>query len=294
MTTNAVETTVCSAMRTVTIGAERPLVVIGERLNPTGRARLTAAWSRGDMALALRDAAAQEAAGADLLDINVGVPGLDQAALMRAAVTALQEATTLPLCLDSADPAVLQAGLEVVRGKALVNSVNGEAARLDRVLPLVKDYGAAVIALTMDDDGIPASAEGRLRVAERILARATATGIAANDVVVDPITLAVGADSAAARVTLDAIALIRAELGVNILLGTSNVSFGLPARPALNATYLALGMARGVTCAIANPLDARTMETIRAADLCLGHDEWATRWIRACRRAAQARSSAQG
>jgi len=287
------ETVVRSASRAVIIGPAHPVAVIGERINPTGRSRLMEALRRGDLSIALRDAAAQAQAGAALLDLNVGVPGSDQAALMRAAVPAIQAITDLPLCLDSADPAALRAGLAVYQGKALVNSVNGEAAKMATVLPLVAEHGAAVVALTMDDDGIPETAEGRLRLAERLLECAQAQGIAAEDVIIDPITLAVSVASDAASITLDAIALIRDRLEANILLGASNVSFGLPARPALNAAYIALAIARGATCVIANPLDVRTMETIRAADLCLGHDEWASRWIRAYR-AAQKRASARG
>ncbi len=283
MTTH--ETRIRSATREVVIGPERPVVVIGERINPTGRSGLADSLRRGDMAVVRRDGLAQAAAGAGILDLNVSVLGADQPALMAAAVGALQEATDLPLCIDSPDPAVLAAGLAAYLGKALVNSVNGEERALAAVLPLVKEHGAAVIALTMDDQGIPATAAARLRVAEAILERAAAQGIAPEDVIFDPLAMAVGADSGAARVTLETIRLIRERLGANMTLGVSNVSHGLPARPELNAAFVALAIARGVTCPIANPLAARMMETIRAANLLLGHDEWASGWIRAYRAA---------
>ncbi len=286
-----IETCIRSAAREVVIGPGRPVMVIGERINPTGRSGLAEALRRGDMALLQRDGRAQAEAGAHILDVNVGVPGADQVALMAAAVAALQEATDAPLCIDSPDPAVLEAGLNAYRGKALVNSVNGEERSLAQVLPLVKAHGAAVIALTMDDHGIPETAEARLRVAEAILARALAQGIPAEDVILDPLSMAVGADAGAARVTLETIRLIRERLGANMTLGVSNVSHGLPARPELNATFAALAIAAGVTCPIVNPLDTRMMETIRAANLCLGYDEWAAGWIRAYR-AAQRRAAA--
>jgi 5-methyltetrahydrofolate--homocysteine methyltransferase len=267
----------------VTIGAEQPVAVIGERINPTGRAALTQSLSRGDTAVAVRDAVAQAQAGASILDVNVGVPGLDQASAMAATVRALQAATDLPLCLDSADPRVLEAGLAAYDGKALVNSVTGEAAVMAAILPVVRAFGAAVIALPMDEDGIPPSPKARLRVAERILAEAARLGIAPDDVVLDPLTMAVGADAGAGRVTLDTIALYRERLGANVTLGASNVSHGLPARPALNAAFAAMAIARGATCPIANPLDRTVMDAVRAANLCLGHDSWAASWIRAYR-----------
>lgn len=286
------ETVVRSGAREVLIGREHPVAVIGERINPTGRALLTRQLSRGDMSLVQRDALAQAEAGAALLDVNVGLPGADQRALMAAAVRAIQSVTNVPLCLDSTDSSVLRTGLEAYEGIALVNSVTGEEQALAGILPVVRDHGAAVIALPMDDDGIPETAEDRLRVAERILSRAVSLGIAAHDVVVDPLTMAVGADAGAARVTLETIRLLRERLGVNIALGVSNVSHGLPLRPALNATFVAMAIALGATCPIVNPLDARMMETVRAANLCLGHDEWAAGWIRAFRAARKQASGA--
>ena len=285
------ETRIASDKRVVILGADRPVAVIGERINPTGRRALAEALERGDMSLVVRDGLAQVEAGADILDVNVGIPGADQPALMAAAVEALQDATDAPLCIDSTEPAVLQAGLAAYRGIALVNSVNGEERSLDGVLPLVKEHGAAVIGLTMDDDGIPPTAVGRLRVAEAILSRAVAIGILAENVILDPLAMAVGADTAAARITLETIRLIRQHLGANVTLGVSNVSHGLPARPALNSAFCAMALAAGVTCPIVNPLDTSMMDTIRAANLLLGQDEWAAGWIGAYR-AAQRRGSA--
>jgi len=279
------ETVVRSRARQLSIGPGHPVAVIGERINPTGRKTLSAQLARGNMALVQRDARAQAEAGAALLDVNVGLPGADQAALMAAAVRAIQEVTDTPLCLDSADAAVLRAGLEAYDGIALVNSVTGEDHVLEAVLPVVQAYGAAVIALPMDDSGIPGTAEARLQVAERILSRTVALGIPRENVIVDPLTMAVGADTSAGRVTLETVHLVRQELDVNITLGVSNVSHGLPLRPALNATFVAMAVALGATCPIVNPLDARMMETIRAANLSLGHDEWAAGWIRAFRAA---------
>jgi len=279
------ETTLRSRSRTVTIGPGHPVAVIGERLNPTGRRGLSQELARGEMRLVRREALAQAEAGAALLDVNVGLPGADQARLMRAVVEALQETTDLPLCLDSADAGVLDAGLGAYGGRALVNSVTGEEHALAEVLPVVQAHGAAVIALPMDDSGIPDTAEGRLRVAERILERAALVGIAAEDVVIDPLTMAVGADSASARVTLDTISLLHRHLGLNVTLGVSNVSHGLPARTALNATFVAMALALGATCPILNPLEAGMMQAVRAANLCLGYDDWASGWIRAFRAA---------
>ncbi|MGI6368699.1 MAG: dihydropteroate synthase [Anaerolineae bacterium] len=277
------ETRLTRDRRELLIGEGRPIAVIGERINPTGRRTLAEQLARGEFTLVQRDAQAQSAAGAALLDVNVGVPGADQPALMARAVRAIGEVTDLPLCLDSADPQVLEAGLQACEGIALVNSVTGEERSLESVLPLVQAHQAAVIALPMDDKGIPATAEERLAVAERILSRAAALGIEPHRVLVDPITMAAGADTSTAQVTLQTIALLRAALGVNIVLGTSNVSHGLPLRPSLNATFVAMAIALGARAPIVNPLDARMMETVRAANLFLGQDPWAMAWIKAFR-----------
>jgi 5-methyltetrahydrofolate--homocysteine methyltransferase len=220
----------------------------------------------------LRDLAlSQVKAGAEVLDVNVGLPELDAVALMTEVVHLLVETVAVPLCLDSPDPAVLAAGLALAPGKVLINSVTGEEQRLNSILPLVKEHKSAVIGLIIDDNGIPATAEARLRVAEKILNRAVGMGIPAEDVIIDPLAMAVAADSSAGQTTLQAIRLIHDHLGVNQSMGASNVSHGLPDRPLVNAAYLALAMGMGLTCAITDP--AKLSGTIRAVDLLLGKDE---------------------
>jgi len=273
------ETIVSSATQTVTISRERPITIIGERLNPTGRTKLMAALQKGDMEAVRRDAIAQVKAGAAILDVNAGVPGVEGPELMLHMIRAVREVTDVPLAIDSPNPQVLDAALEQYEGKALINSVNGEGKSLDTILPLVKKYNAAVIALAMDDDGIPQTAEKRLEVARKIVARAEGLGIPRNDVIVDPLVLAVGADSKASVVTLMATRLIASELGVNIAMGASNVSHGLPDRPALNSVFLAMAVACGLSCPITNPLSIPLRKAVLAADLFMGHDEWAMNWI---------------
>jgi 5-methyltetrahydrofolate--homocysteine methyltransferase len=273
------ETIVSSATQTVTISRERPITVIGERLNPTGRTKLMAALQEGDMEAVRRDAIAQVEAGAAILDVNAGVPGVEGPELMLHMIRAVREVTDVPLAIDSPNPQVLDAALEQYEGKALINSVNGEGKSLDTILPLVKKHNAAVIALAMDDDGIPQTAEKRLEVARKIVDRAEGLGIPRNDVIVDPLVLAVGADSKASVVTLRATRLIANELGVNIAMGASNVSHGLPDRPALNSVFLAMAVACGLSCPITNPLSVPLRKAVLAADLFMGHDEWAMNWI---------------
>jgi 5-methyltetrahydrofolate--homocysteine methyltransferase len=263
----------------VTISRDGPAVLIGERINPTGRKKLMAALQEGNMDVVRRDASAQVEAGASILDVNAGLPGADEAALMLKMIQAVREVTDVPLCIDSPNPSVLEAALSQYEGKALVNSVNGEERSLDSVLPLVKKYSTAVIGLAMDDDGIPQSAEKRLEVAHKIIARAEALGIPRNDVIIDPLVLAVCTDAQAARATLQAIRLIVAEFGVNITMGASNVSHGLPDRSTINAAFMAMAMAAGLTCPITNPLSVPVREAMLASDLLLGHDEWAMNWI---------------
>jgi len=272
-------TVLSSATQNVTISRETPICVIGERINPTGRKALSESLACGDFSLVRRDAVAQVEAGAAILDLNVGVPGLDETALMVGAIRAIREVTDVPLALDSANPRVLAAGLSAYAGKALVNSVNGEERALQAILPPVHEHGAAVIGLCMDDDGIPPTAEGRLRVAAKIIERAARVGIPAQDVIIDPLVLTVSAAPGAAQITLEAARRIAAEFGVNLTLGASNVSFGLPMRETLNATFLAMALACGVTCPITNPLNRALRETVLAANLLLGRDEWAMNWI---------------
>jgi 5-methyltetrahydrofolate--homocysteine methyltransferase len=276
---NNLETTITSASQTVTISRSGPVRIIGERINPTGRKQLMAALQEGDLDIVRRDAQAQVEAGAAILDVNAGVPGADEPALMRDMIAAVREITDIPLCIDSPNPQTLEAGLQAYDGKALVNSVNGEERSLDTILPLVAEHGAAVIGLCMDDDGIPQTSEQRLQVAAKILARADRLGIRPSDVIIDPLVLTVGADQQAGRTTLAATRMIAREFGVNIAMGASNVSHGLPDRPAINAAFLAMAVACGLSCPITNPLSTQVREAVLAANLLLGHDEWAMEWM---------------
>jgi 5-methyltetrahydrofolate--homocysteine methyltransferase len=276
---NNLETTVSSKTTSVTISREGPLVIIGERINPTGRKKLMAALQNGNLDIVRKDAVAQVEAGAAILDVNAGVPGADETALMLQVMEAVRQVTDVPLCIDSANPAVLETALSQYEGKALVNSVNGEERALEKILPLIAKHNAAVIGLTMDDDGIPQTVEKRLEVAGKIIARAEALGIPRSDVIIDPLVLTVGSDSKAAMTTLTATRAIATEFGVNITMGASNVSHGLPDRRVINATFLAMAMACGLTCPITNPLVTAVRETALAGNLLLGKDEWAMNWI---------------
>jgi 5-methyltetrahydrofolate--homocysteine methyltransferase len=275
-----------SASKEVRITTDRPVVVIGEKINPTGRKRLAAALQAHDLAYIEELATAQVAAGADVLDVNVGVPGIDDVAVLAEVVRLLGTVVDVPLCLDSPNPAALQAALPLVPGKPLVNSVNGEEKSLRSVLPLVKDRGAAVIGLTMDEAGIPATAEARTAIAGKILERAAALGIPAEDVIIDPLVLTVGSDHMAATVTLATIQMVRKEFGVNINLGASNVSFGLPDRELLNGVFLGLAIQAGLNAPIVDAEKVRAY--ILAADLAMGKDEWSMRYITAFRQRQQA------
>ena len=272
------KTVVNSETTEVVISREGPITLIGERINPTGRKALAAALLGGDLEYVRRQAITQAAAGADILDVNVGVPGMDEAAAMPEVVKAVAAAVELPLCIDTANPDSLAAALAVAPGKVLVNSVNGEEESLDTVLPMVKASGAAVIGLTMDEEGIPADAETRAAIAERIVERAVAIGIPIEDVVIDPLVLTIGADPAAGRVTLDTIELISERLGTNISLGASNVSFGMPERHTLNQAFLALAIRAGATCVMTHV--ARLGLSIRATEALLGRDPFAGRYIK--------------
>ena len=254
-----------------------PVVVIGEKINPTGRKKLAAALEARAFDLVIELATAQVAWGADVLDVNVGVPGVDEVALLPEVVKLVSSVVKAPLCIDSPNHEALAAALPVAPGKPLVNSVNGEEKSLKRVLPLVKDRGAAVIGLTMDDDGIPATAEARLALAGKIIERATRIGIPIEDIIIDPLVLTVGADSNAAAVTLKTIQLVYERFGVNINLGASTVSFGLPDRHTINQAFLALAIGQGATCVITDPM--KLTATIRAADLLLGRDTYSKRWV---------------
>jgi 5-methyltetrahydrofolate--homocysteine methyltransferase len=276
-------TTLSSRSRTVHIHRDLPTVIIGERINPTGRKTLQSEMENHRFDAVKTDAVAQVRSGAAVLDVNAGVPGGDEPALLREAVRAVMSATDVPICIDTANPEALAAALEVYEGKPLVNSVTGESRSLDSMLPLVQAHGAAVIGLCMDDDGIPGRPEGRLAVAEKIVERAAALGIPAEDVVIDPLVLTVGTDSEAAAVTLEAARRISSALGANIAMGASNVSFGLPDRRSLNAAFIAIAICAGLNCPITNPLDPDVTTAVFAADLLLGKDEWGERWIAAYR-----------
>ena len=275
----------------VEIGAGRPFCIIGERINPTGRKKFAADLRAGDLSLVTHDAEAQVEAGADMLDVNAGIPLVDEAELLASMLRTVQAAVDVPICIDSSVIEALEAGLSVYEGRALVNSVTAEEDRLQEILPLVSDYDAAVIGLANDETGIPETPEKRLECARTIVTAAADFGIARDDVVIDPLAMTVGADPSAVRTTLETISLIRDELGVNMCLGASNVSFGLPDRHALNAAFLPMAMAAGLTSAIMST--GRTVvDAVRASDLLLGHDEWGANWI-AAHRARQA-TLAQG
>lgn len=248
------DTVVSSRSRAVTISADGPFVIIGERINPTGRSLLAAEMGAGRMDRVRADAIAQVQAGARMLDVNAGIPGADEPALLVAAIQAVHEVCDVPLCIDSSRVDALEAGLGAYEGKAIVNSVPAGEERMELILPLVRRHGAAVIGMTMDDRGIPAAPEERLALARRIVERASDHGIPPRDVIIDPIVLPVASASGALPVTLATIELIRDELGVNTTCGASNVSFGLPDRAAVNAEFLRAAIAAGLTCAIANPL----------------------------------------
>ena len=276
----------------VIIGIDHPFVMIGEKINPTGRKKLAAALTEGNFDYIRQLVESQTVWGADVLDINVGVPGLDEETIIPKIIDLVTSITDIPLCLDSGNPAVLAAGLAVAPGKPLVNSVSGEEKRLESVLPIVKDRGAAVIGLTMDDKGIPATAEERVAVAEKIIERATRVGIPLEDIVIDPLVLTVGSDSKAALVTLQTVELLRKILGVNIILGASNVSFGLPDRSVINAAFLTLAIQMGATCSITDP--AKLGMTVRAADMLLGRDDNSLRFLKYFRTAEKLRSAETG
>ena len=273
------ETTVSSAARTVVIGPSHPIVIIGERINPTGRKDLARALEEGNFGLVQSEAVKQVEEGAHILDVNVGVSGIDEPRVLKQAVLAIGAVTDAPLCIDSADPKALKAALEVYRGKALVNSVNGEKHKLEQVLPLVKDHGAAVIGLTMDDKGIPRAAEKRLEIAGRIVETAEQMGIPRENVIIDPLAMAVSADHLSALETLRALRLIRDELGVNQTLGLSNVSFGLPERASINAVFLAMAVTSGLTCPIVDPTVWEMRRALLVSDMLLGKDDFCLHFI---------------
>ena len=283
------DTVLESQSKTVVIGAGRPFCIIGERINPTGRKAFQAQLQSGDLSQIEIDVE-EQLAGADMLDVNVGDPLADEVALMDQAVRMIQGMTDIPLCIDSSVIEALEAGLAAYQGKALVNSVTGEDERMDAILPLVAKHGAAVIGLANDDE-IPMEPQRRLEVARKIVSRAGDYGIKPEDVVIDPLAMPVGAEPRAVNLFNETVRLIRDDLGVNMTCGASNTAFGLPDRPTLGATFLAIAESHGLTSAIMDARSQQCIDGVRAADFLLGHDEWGSRWI-AAHRARKAAASA--
>jgi 5-methyltetrahydrofolate--homocysteine methyltransferase len=282
--TNRSHTTISSATREVTLGHDMPFCIIGERINPTGRKVFQEQLRAGDLSAIERDVAAQVAGGAMVLDVNMGVPLTDEPDLLRRAILMVQELTDLPICIDSSVVEAIEAGLSAYQGRALVNSITAEDDRMAAILPMVKHYGAAVVALPNDHDEIPMEAGKRLELVKKILDTAVDTyGLSVDDIVIDALAMPIGADPTIVNVCYETIWRIREDFGVNMTLGASNVSFGMPGRHAIGAAFLPMAMHAGLTSAI---MDARTpqmVEAVKAADLLLGHDEWGGEWIAAYR-----------
>jgi 5-methyltetrahydrofolate--homocysteine methyltransferase len=274
------DTVISSATKEVVIGFNRPFVIIGERINPTGRKVLAAEMAAGDFSRVEADARAQVEAGAHMLDVNAGIPLADEPAILAKAVQLVQSITDVPLSIDSSIVAALEAGLRVYKGKALVNSVTGEEERLEAVLPLVKKHGAAVIAISNDETGISEDPDVRFAVAKKIVERAMDHGIPASDVVVDPLVMPIGAINQAGVQVMRLVRRLREELKVNTSCGASNVSFGLPNRDGINSAFLTMAMAAGLTSAITNPMHLEVIKAVMGADVMLGHDPDCARWIR--------------
>ena len=285
-------TVLSSPGQTVTIGHDQPFCIIGERINPTGRKKFQLQLREGNLSAIEKDVTDQIAGGANVLDVNMGVPLTDEPALLSKAITLIQSITDMPICIDSSIIEALQAGLETYQGKALVNSVTGEDDRMELVLPLIKKHGAAIIALPNDETGIPATAAERMVITEKIVRAVEKHGIPLEDLVIDPLAMTVGADPEAVKITLETIYLIREKWGLNMTLGASNISFGLPYRHALNAAFLPAAMSHGLTSAV---MDSRTpliVESVRAADLLLGLDPWGSTWITRFRAMEAAKAAA--
>ncbi len=264
-------------IKEVIIDTNGPVVIIGECINPTRRKKLVSTLQEGNFDYVLELAESQIKAGADVLDVNVGFPGVDDVKLLSQTVLAIKEKFDIPLCLDSPNPKAIEAALKVAGGKCLINSVNGEEKSLKALLPVAKEYGAAIIGLTMDEDGITHDPERRLAIAEKILERAVKAGLIEEDVIIDPLAMAVSADPRACIVTLETIRLVHQKLGLNITLGSSNISFGLPNREVLNSAFMTLAILNGLTCPIANP--EKITAAVRATDLILGRDDYAVRFV---------------
>src|SRR5210317_1149052 len=273
------DTVISSKSKEVVIGFERPFAVIGERINPTGRKLLAEEMKNGDYSRVEADALAQVAAGAHILDVNAGIPLADEPAIMAASIRLIQSVSDVPLCIDSSIVEALEAGLEAYVGKALLNSVTGEEERLERVLPLVKKFGCAVVAISNDDTGISEDVNVRFDVAKKIVERAMDYGIPASDVIVDPLVMPIGAINSAGQQVMQIVKRLRDELKVNTTCGASNLSFGLPNRNGLNSAFISMAISSGMTSAITNPLHAEIMQSIRGANVVMGNDPECMDWI---------------
>jgi len=274
------DTIISSATKEVVISCDRPFVIIGERINPTGRKILAAELAANNFSRVESDALAQVAAGAQMLDVNAGIPMIDEPAVLAKIIQLVQSVTQVPLCIDSSVMDALEAGLSVYKGKALVNSVTGDEESLQRVLPLVKKYGAAVVAISNDETGISQDPDVRFAVAKRIVERASDYGIPASDIVVDPLIMPIGAVNQAGRQALNLLYRLHNELKVNTTCGASNISFGLPKREGINSAFLAMAISAGLTSAITNPLHEEVLRTCFASDVLMGHDPDCLTWIR--------------
>ena len=274
------KTVVSSATKEVVIGFDQPFVMIGERINPTGRKLLSEEMSKGDFSRVEQETLAQVAAGAHMLDVNAGIPLADEPKILADTVKLVQSLTDVPLSIDSSIVAALEAGLEVYQGKALLNSVTGEEERLDSVLPLVKKYGCAVVAISNDETGISEDPDVRFEVAKKIVERAKDFGIPSSDIVVDPLVMPIGALNSAGMQVIRLVRRLQEELKVNTTCGASNVSFGLPNRNGINAAFLNMAIASGLTSAITNPLHDSVMQAVMGADVMMGNDPNCVRWIK--------------
>ncbi len=274
------KTVISSATKEVVIGFDQPFVIIGERINPTGRKLLSDEMSKGDFSRVEQDTREQVAAGAHMLDVNAGIPLADEPKILADTIKLVQSLTDLPLSIDSSIVAALQAGLEVYQGKALLNSVTGEEERLESVLPLVKKYGCAVVAISNDETGISEDPDIRFKVAKKIVDRAKDYGIPSSDIVVDPLVMPIGALNSAGMQVIKLVRRLQEELKVNTTCGASNVSFGLPNRNGINAAFLTMAIASGLTSAITNPLHDSVMQAVMGADVMMGNDPNCVRWIK--------------
>ena len=287
---SATETIVSSSTQEIRIGVDHPFVVIGERINPTGRKLLAEEMKAGNLERVEGDAIAQVEAGAQMLDVNAGVPLADEPSILAESIQLVQSVTDVPLCIDSSIIEALEAGLAVYQGKALLNSVTGEEERLEIILPMVKKYGAAVIGISNDDNGISEDINVRYEVAKKIVERASDHGIPKEDVVIDPLVMPVGAINQAGKQVLELVRRLREELKVNTTCGASNLSFGLPNRHGLNATFLPMAISSGMPCAITNPMDKEIMQAVRGANVIIGQDPECNEWIKNYREPTEGQS----